>query len=316
MCGIGGWLGSVPESEPLALRMIGALRHRGPDGHGIRLWPAAGLIHTRLSIIDLSPAGAQPMTNKDGTVWTVFNGEIYNHRALRQDLELRGHKFKGRSDGEVLAHLYEEEGIAFVTKLRGMFAFVLYDTRRRAMFLVRDRFGIKPLFYATGKHRLAFASEINALLALPGIDRRPDRQAIYDFAALFYIPAPETFYKGIRALEPGTVIEARLDDDRIACTTHIYHRWTITPDYRMTLEEAADRADKLVTAAVGRQIESDVPLGALLSGGIDSSLVSAAAQASIRKDLQTFNVRFAENEYDETWAAVAVAQHIRSCHQT
>ncbi len=194
MCGIAGWLGSVVDGEVAAGRMVQALRHRGPDAHGIKSWPEATLVHTRLSIIDLSPAGAQPMANEDGTVWTVFNGEIYNHRELRHDLEARGHVFKGHSDTEVLPHLYEEDGLEFVSKLRGMFALAIYDTRSRTLILARDRFGIKPLFYAPGKERLAFASEIRALLELPGIDTRPDRQAIYDFAALFFIPAPETFY--------------------------------------------------------------------------------------------------------------------------
>src|SRR5215831_3162906 len=187
MCGIGGWLGSVPEQAALATRMIQYLHRRGPDAQGERSWPEATLLHTRLSIIDLSPTGAQPMANEDGTVWTVFNGEIYNHLDLRRQLEARGHVFKGRSDTEVLPHLYEEEGTGFVSKLRGMFALAIYDTRARTLLLARDRFGIKPLFYAPVTERFMFASEIRALLALPGIDHRPDRQALYDFAALFYI---------------------------------------------------------------------------------------------------------------------------------
>lgn len=316
MCGIAGWLGTLPGSEDYGVRMAQTLHHRGPDAHGIRSWPDATLVHTRLSIIDLSPAGAQPMANEDGTVWTVFNGEIYNHRELRRDLEARGHVFKGHSDTEVLTHLYEEEGSAFVAKLRGMFALAIYDTRTRTLVLARDRFGIKPLFYAPGNGRLAFASEIRALLELPGIDNRPDRQAVYDFVALFYIPAPETFYVGIRALQPGEVLEARLDADGVSWKTRTYHQWAIAPDPTITLTQAADRADALVTAAVRQQMESDVPLGALLSGGIDSSLVSAAAQAALGDGLQTYNVRFPEKEYDETWAAVAVAKHIGSRHET
>src|SRR5262249_43056119 len=140
MCGIGGWLGTLPDHEGLAKRMVQALQHRGPDAHGIRSWSKATLVHTRLSIIDLSLAGAQPMTNEDGTVWTVFNGEIYNHRELRHDLETRGHVFKGHSDTEVLPHLYEEEGLTFVAKLRGMFALAIYDTRTYTLILARDRF--------------------------------------------------------------------------------------------------------------------------------------------------------------------------------
>lgn len=316
MCGIAGWLGSVTDGQQSATRMARALRHRGPDSQGIRSWPEATLVHTRLSIIDLSPTGAQPIANQDETVWAVFNGEIYNHRELRRELESRGHVFRGRSDSEVLPHLYQEEGPGFVSRLRGMFSLAIFDTRAKTLLLARDRFGIKPLFYAQAPHRLAFASEINALLTLPGVDDRPDRQALYDFAALLYIPAPETFYRGIRALQAGEVLEARLNHDGISWKTRTFHQWAIAPDPAITATQAVDRTDALLTTAVQRQMESDVPLGALLSGGIDSSLVSAAAQEAATRSLHTFNVRFSEQEYDETWAAVAVAQHIGSDHTT
>ncbi|MEO6110663.1 MAG: hypothetical protein ABIQ24_02390, partial [Nitrospiraceae bacterium] len=149
------------------------------------------MVHTRLSIIDLSPSGKQPMSNKDGAIWSVFNGEIYNHRELRQRLERKGYRFKGYSDSEIIPYLYEEEGTDFVNLLRGMFAIAIYDTRSRSLVLARDRFGIKPLFYAPAKDRLAFASEVNAVRKFPGIDLEADHQAVYDYAALFYIPAPE-----------------------------------------------------------------------------------------------------------------------------
>src|SRR5215471_18540353 len=262
MCGIAGWLGALPENQgkDYGRCMAEALRHRGPNAQGIRSWPGATLVHTRLSIIDLSPGGAQPMANEDGSVWTVFNGEIYNHHELRRNLEAHGHIFRGRSDTEVLPHLYEEEGLDFVNRVRGMFAIAIYDTRSQTLILTRDRFGIKPLFYAPAKERLAFASEIKALLELPGVDTRPDRQAIYDFAALAYIPAPETFYTGIRTLQPGEVLEARLHGDELSWKKQEYHNWTISTDHGMTLEQAADRADELVTAAVQRQLESEVPI--------------------------------------------------------
>jgi asparagine synthase (glutamine-hydrolysing) len=282
----------------------------------MRSWPEATLLHTRLGIIDLTAAGDQPIANADGTIWAVFNGEIYNHRELRRDLEARGHVFRERSDSEVLPHLYQEEGPTFVSKLRGMFAFAIFDTRAGTLLLGRDRFGIKPLFYAPGSARLAFASEIRALLALPGIDDRPDRQAVYDYASLFYIPAPETFYAGIRALQPGEVLEGSLDSHGVSWKTRPYHRWIINPDSSLTLAQAADRVDSLLATAVQRQMESDVPLGTLLSGGIDSSLVSASAQRLGGTGIKTFNVRFADQEYDETWAAVAVANHIGSDHTT
>ncbi len=256
------------------------------------------------------------MANEDETVWTILNGEIYNHREIQKDLEKRGHLFRGRSDTEILPHLYEEEGAGFLNRLRGMFALAIYDTRKRSLLLARDQFGIKPLFYSSSADRLAFASEIRALLELPGVDTEPDKQAIYDFAALFYIPAPETFYTGIRALEPGEMLQADINSGKICWEKRKYHQWSIAPDLTLTLDNAADRADALLTTAVRRQMESDVPLGTLLSGGIDSSLVSAAAQSALNGELRTFNVRFADKEYDETWAAVEVAKHIGTCHQT
>ena len=272
-------------------------------------------MHTRLSILDLSPSGSQPMANEDGTVWTVFNGEIYNHAELRRDLEAKGHRFHGHADTEVLPHLYEEYGPDFVTRLRGMFAFAIYDVRQKKLMLARDRFGIKPLFFAPDHERVAFASELNALRTIPGIDLRPNRQAVYDFAALFYIPAPATFYAGILALEPGQLLEAGWASGRVDWKLRSYHRWTLAPDPGLTLPGAAKRTDELIDAAVRRQLESDVPLGCFLSGGIDSSLVSSAAQRS-SGELSTFNVGFPEGEYDETWAAQAVARHIGSEHQT
>jgi asparagine synthase (glutamine-hydrolysing) len=269
-----------------------------------------------LSIIDLSHTGHQPISNEDGTVWTVFNGEIYNHRELRHDLELRGHRFRGRSDSEVLPHLYEEMGSELVAKLRGMFALAIYDTNKRSLLLARDRFGIKPLFYTPGTERISFASEIRALLEVPDIDDRPDRQAIYDFAALFYIPAPETFYVGVRALQPGEILEARFDGDVTTHKVRKYHYWVVSPNFDIMLSDAINRADELVSSAVKSQMESDVPLGTLLSGGIDSSLVSSAAQQVLNGRLRTFNVQFPDKDYDETWAAVAVAKHIGSQHKT
>ena len=316
MCGIAGWLGHFKNGEFYSEHMARLLHHRGPDAQGVRSWPDATLIHTRLSIIDLSPMGAQPMCNEDGTVWTVFNGEIYNHHHLQRELEMKGHLFRGHSDTEVLTHLYEEEGPSFPEKLRGMFALAIYDVTKRRLVLARDRFGIKPCFYAQSANCFAFSSELRALKELPFVDRTPDRQAVFDFAALFYIPSPETFYRGIRSIEPGEVLDVCFADGRITCKKQIHHRWFLAPDFDLSLDEAVEKTDRLVRDAVTRQLESDVPLGALLSGGIDSSLVSTAAQTAINGELNTFNVRFSDKEYDETWAAVAVAKHIGSSHQT
>lgn len=316
MCGIAGWLGVLPDGRKYAERLLMALEHRGPDGQGIKSWVHATLIHTRLSVIDLSPAGAQPLDNESGTIWTVFNGEIYNHREIQDELKAKGHTFRGYSDSEILPHLFEEEEWGFVRRLRGMFALAIYDARTQTMLLARDRFGIKPLFYSMSKERLVFASEIRGLLTIPGINKQPNRQAINDFAALGYIPAPETFYQGIHALQPGEVLLARWDGEWVSHQLKKYHQWSITPDFSLSLSESVERTSELIDVAVRRQMESDVPLATLLSGGIDSSLISAAAQKSLAGKLKTFNVRFHDEGYDETWAALATAQHIGSQHQT
>jgi asparagine synthase (glutamine-hydrolysing) len=316
MCGLAGWLG-FPDDVIDTPALLSSLHHRGPDGTGVKTWREAGLLHTRLKIIDLSPTGAQPMANEDSSVFVVFNGEIYNHRSLRRELEGRGHVFRGTSDTEVLPHLYEEHGLDLFSRLRGMFTVAIYDVEQRRLLLGRDRFGIKPLFYAHTSSGLAFASELNALRLVPGVDVAPDRQAIADYAAVFYVPAPRTMFRGISALEPGTLLEARLDRaDELEVKARSYFRWNVAPRTDLTLEEAVDEADVLVEDAVASQLESDVPLGALLSGGIDSSLVSAAGQRRSHDTLQTFNVRFSDAEYDETPAARAVADHIGSNHET
>lgn len=316
MCGIAGWISAAAMSPDLPGQMAAALRHRGPDDWSTRCWPDATLVHTRLRVIDLTSSGAQPMANEDGTVWTVFNGEIYNHHDHHRRLTGRGHIFRGRSDTEILPHLYEENQAGLFATLRGMFAIAIYDTVHRRLLLGRDRFGIKPLFFAVGPDRLAFASEINALRLLPWIDVRPNPQAIQDFAALAYIPAPDSFYKGIRSLEPGDCLEAQLYGDSLRWTIRPFHRWTIAPEPGLAEEEAIVRAGELIEQAVESQLQSDVPLGSLLSGGIDSSLVSEAAQRGAPERIRTFNVRFPDTAYDETWAAVAVAEQIGSVHRT
>lgn len=314
MCGIAGWLGHVDEAETVAELMRARMRHRGPDASGVQRFGEAALVHTRLSIIDLSEAGAQPMPSPDRRVWVVLNGEIYNHGEVRSALEAKGYRFRGRSDTEVIPALYQEYGDGFAERLRGMFAIGLYDVDERRLLVVRDRFGIKPVFYAASPERVAFASEMRALRALPAVDERADVQAIFDYLALGYVAAPATVFRGIRALEPSTFLEAWPEGGRVVHRTRRYHQWAVAPRPELALDRAVAEAEPLITQAVARQLESDVPLGALLSGGIDSSLVSAAAQRATGR-LQTFNVQFPEG-YDETWAAAAVARHIGSTHRT
>jgi asparagine synthase (glutamine-hydrolysing) len=314
MCGIAGWLGHVADGPRISDSMRKTLHHRGPDGSGIKAFVCGTLVHTRLSIIDLSPEGAQPMSSADGQVWVVLNGEIYNHRALRHQLEADGGRFRGHSDTEVIAPLYQKYGLDFVRHLRGMFAIALLDLSQQRLVLVRDRFGIKPLFYTTDGTRLAFASEIRALRQLPDLDDRASHQAIYDYMALSYMAAPDTLFDGIKALEPCMGLQAWWNGNSVRLEQWRYHQWAVVPNGALTLDTAVSQAEGLITEAVRGQMESDVPLGSLLSGGIDSSLVSAAAQRA-SGHLKTFNVRF-PGDYDETWAAVAVARHIQSEHHT
>jgi asparagine synthase (glutamine-hydrolysing) len=317
MCGIAGWLGDVQIPASVCDDVLGTLRQRGPDGSGIERWPHGCLMHTRLRIIDLSPAGRQPMASEDGSVWTMLNGEIYNHHDLRAEVEARGHKFHGRCDAEVLPHLYEEHGVDLFSRLRGMYAIAIFDRDRRRLLLGRDRFGIKPIFYAHGPDFLAFASRIESLRIFPGVDLEPDAQAVADFTSLLFVPAPQTIHRGIRSLEPGELLDCTLEPDgRVAVTTRRYHAFQIATDTGLTLDDAVDRTDELVRRAVGRQLESDVTLGALLSGGIDSSLISYYARQEAKDALLTFNVRMPDPRYDETEASTAVASAIGSRHTT
>jgi asparagine synthase (glutamine-hydrolysing) len=317
MCGIAGALGPVQPSPPATQRILGALDHRGPDGRGAKAWPFATLLHTRLRIIDPSPAGDQPMSNEDGSVWTVFNGELYNHRELQTELEARGHRFRGRSDTEVLPHLYEEHGSDLFRRLRGMFALAILDLRGHRMLLARDRFGIKPLFYGSAGGSVVFASELNALRGFDGLDLAVDSQAVADYTALLFVPPPLTLHVGVRAVVPGETVDCQLEEDgHVRTTPHRFHRFAVAPDRSLTVDRAADDAESLIAQAVRRQFESDVPLGALLSGGIDSSLVSLFGQLNTSDGLHTFNVRSADPASDETWAAQRVAEAIGSHHQT
>ena len=316
MCGFGGWLGRVDDQQRSADAVLAALAHRGPDGTGAKHWPDAALLHTRLRIIDLSPLGDQPMANEDGSVWVIFNGEIYNHKALQAMLEGKGHRFRGRSDTEVLPHLYEEYGHEMFTHLRGMFTAAVFDRSRNRLLLARDRFGIKPLFYAATPELLAYASELNALRSIPGIDFSPDPQAIADFAAVLYVPAPQTFFEGVRALEPGELLDCSLErDGRVRLETRRFHSFTLAPRTELEFPETVARVEQLLEDGVTSQLESDVPLGSLLSGGIDSSLVSAFALRQL-DDLNTYSVRMPDPDFDESWAAEAVAARIGSNHQT
>ncbi len=306
MCGLVGIAGPLAEREATVRRMAARIAHRGPDDEGF--WHDAGcaLGHRRLSIIDLSPAGRQPMANEDGAVQLVWNGEIYNFAELRAELEKKGHTFRSRTDGEVIVHLYEEEGVGFVRRLRGMFAIGLWDARERRLVLARDHFGQKPLFWARVGESLIFASEAKAILACPGVDRAVDPGAVDAFLAIHFVPAPLTMWRGIRRLEAAHVLtwspEARSEP-------RIEKYWSMAGvgerASRLSETEAEDELARHLGRAVREQLVADVPVGLFLSGGIDSSLI--ASYASDHGPLSTFTVGFHEAAYSELPAARGVA---------
>lgn len=314
MCGIAGRFhpGLLPPAPEWGARATALLAHRGPDGHGEYRDAHCELVHRRLALIDLSPTGHQPMPNEDGSVYVVFNGEIYNHRALRSELQSKGHIFRGTSDTETLVHLYEELGERMVERLRGIFAFAIYDRARRRLLLARDRFGVKPLFYTEHGGQWVFASEIKAIAALPGFQPRIDRQACYDFLGLGYIPEPATGFANVAALAPGTtlVIDAKGD-----CRAP-FHTIQVQPDPSRTLDACVDDVSAALLTAAGAQSVADVPVAGLLSGGIDSSLVVAARERATGGPTATFNVRFPDRTHDETPRALEVAAHYGTRHVT
>ena len=294
MCGIAGFSGRPDESR--LIRMMRLLAHRGPDGEGFYTSPSdsMNLGHRRLSIIDLA-CGLQPMANEDGSVVVVFNGEIYNYRELTTELAGR-HTFRNRSDTEVLVHLYEEAGERMMERLNGMFSFALWDERRRRLLLVRDRLGVKPLYWAEIGGRLAFASEMKALLCWPEMQRTIDPAALSYYLSLRYVPEPKTIFAGIQALPAGHYL---LWEPGRAPQIKSY--WSLDfPHVTDTGEDVlVDRLEQLLLDAVRLRLRSDVPVGAYLSGGLDSSLVVAMAKQAYGAELKTFSLGYADRLADK-----------------
>ncbi|ANM31189.1 hypothetical protein ABI59_18850 [Acidobacteria bacterium Mor1] len=313
MCGIAGVLelsGRDPSVEGLK-RMASVLSHRGPDEQGHLSIGPMGLAHTRLSIIDLA-AGQQPMISRDGNVSLSFNGEIYNFLELRELMEQRGHGFRTRCDTEVLLELYQERGLDAFAELNGMFAAAFWDKARRRLVLARDRFGKKPLFYYQSGERFVFGSEIKALLAYGGAPSEINPAALHDFLTYSYPVGDETILQGIKRLPPGHTLV--LEDGRI----NVKPYWQL--DYTPTrpapsFDEALERTRDLLEAAVKRRMISDVPLGAFLSGGIDSSTVVALMSKVSSEPVRTFSIGFEEADYSELDDAREVAEHLGTDHQ-
>ncbi|NQT16445.1 MAG: asparagine synthase (glutamine-hydrolyzing) [Planctomycetes bacterium] len=316
MCGIAGIFGHQAPGEefsPLLARMNREMVHRGPDDEGSWMAPEmrTGLAVRRLSIVDLA-GGAQPLESEDGSVVLVCNGEIYNHKALRGELQQRGHRFRSASDCEVIVHLYEEDGLAALERLDGMFALALVDRRQRRLLLARDRMGMKPLYYADTAHGLLFASEVKALLASGLIAAEVDRDALGAFFSVGYIPAPSSAFAGIRRLEAGSYL--LVENDRRTRGTYWkprYRRPETVPDER----SCAESLEEKLSSAVATHLDADVPVGLFLSGGWDSSLVSVYAAQRARRPLKSFSLVFPDNpKNDESRFSRQVAAQIGSEH--
>ena len=315
MCGICGKLNYDRESRvapDLVQRMMDTIVHRGPDGEGSYISGPIGLGHRRLSIIDLN-TGDQPMCNEDRTVWIVYNGEIYNFKVLREELIQKGHTFSSTSDTEVVIHAYEEYGVECLSRLQGMFAFALWDARNESLFLARDRVGIKPLYYCETGKALVFASEIKSLLVDPEVDRDLDLTSIDLFLSYLYLPGAQTLFKNIRKLEPGYYLLAK------GTQTICHQYWDLSfgqPQPGISsLEDAGEELLGLVKKSVRGYMISDVPVGFLLSGGVDSTALLSCAVDETDKRISTFTIGFAGHEFaDERPYAQLAAKRFGTDH--
>ncbi|MBI4640168.1 MAG: asparagine synthase (glutamine-hydrolyzing) [Candidatus Tectomicrobia bacterium] len=316
MCGIAGiWnRDGSPVPESLLKRMGDTLHLRGPDDEGLYSKEGLGLVHRRLSIIDLSEAGHQPMSNEDGTVWVVFNGEIYNFMELREVLEKKGHRFRSSTDTEVILHSYEEWGIAAVERFNGMFAFALWDSKEKRLVLARDRLGKKPLFYALLPGKVIFASEVKAIIEDSEVSRKLDLEAFSDYLSLGYILCPKSILKNIRKVPPGAMLILDNEGERIVNYWDLASRFN-EGCFNEDVSEMKLRLLELLQRAVEKRLVSDAPLGAFLSGGIDSSSVVALMRGA-RKEVSTFSIGFLEHTYNELDYAEQVARYLGTHHSS
>lgn len=312
MCGIAGLynIGTLePVTQGLVKTMTDTISYRGPDAEGFFVSGPVGLGHRRLSIIDLE-GGRQPMSNDDGTIWIVFNGEIYNFQELREDLVKKGYRFKTRSDTEAIVYLYEELGEECFQHLRGMFAIAIWDARKRQLVLARDRIGKKPLFYAHDGSRIAFGSEIKAILQVPGMACDLDLEALSDYFSLLYVPAPKSIFKQVRKVQPGHYLVASQDGIR----EEKYWDLSFARTLELSESEWCERIIEAYREAVRIRMISDVPLGAFLSGGVDSSSVVALMSELTGEQSITSSIGFHEKEFDELEYARLIADRFHTKH--
>jgi asparagine synthase (glutamine-hydrolysing) len=313
MCGICGVINRTkPVKKETIQKMCALLKHRGPDEEGFYMSNEIGLGHVRLSIIDLS-SGQQPIFNEDKTKCIIFNGEIYNYQELEPDLKRKGHIFTTKSDTEVILHLYEDLGPKCLEHLRGMFAFAIYDLEKKEIFLARDRVGKKPLFYSINREAFAFASELKSILINPDFEREIDYTSIYKYLSYSWIPAPNTIMKNVFKLEPGNYLKYDFHEHKYKIEKY----WELGYDKKNnhSEKEAIENIKYLFNESVKIRLHSDVPLGCLLSGGIDSAAVTSYMRRNIEGDLHTFTIGFDEKEYSEIENARIISNKFNTNHE-
>ena len=317
MCGICGIVyhdDSRQVDENLLRQMNRSIQHRGPDDSGILVKGNVGLGHLRLSIIDLSHLGHQPMSNEDGSIWIILNGEIYNYQELREELVNKGHSFRSQTDTEVIVHLWEEEGVRCVERLRGMFAFAIWDDNQKTLYLARDREGQKPLFYAQLTDRFVFGSEVKAIMQDPEFLVEPDLQAIHHYLAYQSVPAPLSAFRGISKLPPGHSLLVKNGKVTSRQYWKLSYGNQIQLNGNNSLESIQEEIIERLKEAVRIRLMSEVPLGAFLSGGIDSSIIVALMAGMMDQPVKTFSIGFAEDEYNELPYARMVADRYGTDH--
>jgi asparagine synthase (glutamine-hydrolysing) len=309
MCGICGIVGS--NNKKLLHKMCQAISHRGPDDSGLYLGSRVGLGHQRLSIIDLS-TGHQPIHNEDQSIWVVFNGEIYNYHQLRKELQAKGHRFYTKSDTEVIVHLYEELGRECAGRLRGMFAFAIWDAEREELLLARDRLGIKPLYYIQTQGKLLFASEIKSLLQYEGISPQLNEFALDRYLSFRFVPGPHSIFQGVQKIQPGHILCYKQNSLRV----EKYWDIQFCPDYSKSFDFFVETFYEKLQQSIDLRLMSEVPLGAYLSGGLDSSFIVGLMSLLTNKPVATFSVGFPEEKYNELGYAQIIADHFQTQHHT
>ena len=306
MCGLAGYVGQG--NEDILKKMTRSLKYRGPNDEGFFIQEGIGLGHQRLSIIDLSEQGRQPMSNEDKTIQIVFNGEIYNFNELRKDLINRGHKFKSQTDSEVIIHQYEENGVDCFKKFNGMFALAIWDNQRKKLILARDRYGQKPFYWTLVNNTLIFGSELKAVLSHPLVKKELNLESVYQYFSFDYVPQPQTIFKNIHKLANGSVLIFKNNQVELG------NYYQISVDQKeISFLSAKEKMEELLSDSVEKRLVADVPVGIFLSGGIDSSVIAYFAKNK-KHDIKTFSIGFNESSFDESSYAQQVANFLKTEH--